>query len=283
MNVKIGSDSTCDLSQELFEKYNIDRLPLVITLGETSGRDGIEVTPDKIYAYVAEHGVLPSTSALNVADYTEYFEEQMKQYDALIYVTIGSGFSSCYQNASLAAQEFENVFIIDSQNLSTGQGHVVLEAVKGAKNCETLEDVKALTENLRELTSRVEASFILDKLDYMRKGGRCSMVAALGAAMLNIKPCIEVKDGKMIVAKKYRGSLEKCLKHYVVDRLENREDIIKERIFITDAGIDDGIRAMVENLVKESGEFGEILKTRAGCTVSSHCGENTLGILFIRK
>lgn len=283
MNVKISSDSTCDLSRELFEQYNIGRLPLVITLGDTVGRDGVEVTPDKIYAYVAENGVLPTTSALNAADYAEHFKEQLEQHDALIYVTIGSGFSSCYQNACLAAQEFDNVFVIDSQNLSTGQGHVVLEAAKGAKACETMDDVKALVENLRELTTRVEASFVLDKLDYMRKGGRCSMVTALGAAVLNIKPCIEVKDGKMIVAKKYRGSLEKCIKRYVIDRLEAREDIINERIFITDSGISEEIRETAEALVKEYGSFSEILKTRAGCTVSSHCGENTLGVLFIRK
>ena len=187
MNLKIGSDSTCDLSQELFEQYNIGRLPLTINLGDFSGRDGIEVTPDKIYAYVAEHGVLPSTSALNIADYQDFFTEQLKENDAIIYVTIGSGFSSCYQNACLAAEGLENVYIIDSQNLSTGQGHIVMEAAIRGKNCETLEDVKALAEELRELTARVEASFVLDTLDYMRKGGRCSMVTALSAAVLNIK------------------------------------------------------------------------------------------------
>lgn len=283
MRIRIGSDSTCDLSPELFEKHNIARLPLTVTLGDFSGKDGVDVTPDKIYAYVAEKGVLPTTSALNVAEYSELFTEILKDADALVYVTIGSGFSSCYQNACIAAQDFDNVFVIDSQNLSTGQGHVVLEAVKGAEKCETMEDVAKLAEELRELTTRVEASFILDKLDYMHKGGRCSVVALMSASLMNIKPCIEVKDGKMGVAKKYRGNLQKCLKKYVEDRLKDRDDIIKERIFITDSGISDEIREMVSGVVKECADFEETYVTRAGCTVSSHCGENTLGVLFIRK
>ena len=283
MRIRIGSDSTCDLSKELFEKYNIARLPLTVTLGDFSGKDGVDVTPDAIYAYVAEHGVLPSTSALNVAEYVELFSEIMKDADALIYVTIGSGFSSCYQNACIAAQDFDNIFVIDSQNLSTGQGHVVLEAAIGAEKCETLEDVAKFADELRELAARVEASFILDKLDYMHKGGRCSVVALMSASLMNIKPCIEVKDGKMGVAKKYRGNLQKCLKKYVEDRLKDRDDIVKDRIFITHSGISDEISEMVGGLVREYADFKETFVTRAGCTVSCHCGENTLGVLFIRK
>jgi len=283
MRIRIGSDSTCDLSPELFEQYNIARLPLTVTLGDVSGKDGVDVTPDAIYAYVAKNGVLPTTSALNVAEYSEFFAELLKDADALIYVTIGSGFSSCYQNACIAAQDFDNVFVIDSQNLSTGQGHVVLEAAIGAEKCETLEETAKFADELRELTKRVEASFVLDKLDYMHKGGRCSVVTLMGASLMNIKPCIEVKDGKMGVAKKYRGNLQKCMKKYVEDRLKDRDDIVMDRIFITDSGISDEIREMVGGLVKECADFKTTYTTRAGCTVSCHCGDNTLGVLFIRK
>lgn len=254
----------------------------MVTLGNDMGRDGIEITPERIYEFVKMQGILPTTSALNVADYDEYFREELRTHDALVHITIGAGFSSCYQNACIAAEGMENVFIVDSRNLSAGQGQIVMEAAIRAKNCETIEDVAKLAEELRVMTPQVEASFVLDKLDYMRKGGRCSMATALGAAMLNIKPCIEVKDGEMIVAKKYRGSLEKALKHYLTDRLENRDDILKDRIFIVDSGIAPAYLAMARTLAQECG-FGEILETKAGSTVSCHCGDNTLGIFFLRK
>lgn len=280
MRIKISSDSTCDLSKEYIEAHDIGILSLVVVKDGESYRDGIDITPDVIFAHVNGGGALCSTSAANVNDYMELFEEYKKEYDAVIHINLGSGFSSSHQNACIAAEEFENVYVVDSMNLSTGHGLVVVEAVKMAENGETPEKIY---EALKELAPKVEASFVLDRLDYMVKGGRCSAVAALGASLLQLKPCIEVADGKMGVCKKYRGSYEKALANYVKDRLKDREDIETERIFVTHTETPQEIVDSVKAAVNEYKEFGIVEETVAGCTVSCHCGPNTLGVLFIRK
>lgn len=279
MNIKVTSDSTCDLSQELLDRYNITTIPLYIIKGGKDHRDGIDITPGDIFAHVAAGGDLCTTSALNVSDYTDFFSGFAKDYDAVIHINLSSEFSSCHQNALAAAAEFDNVYPIDSRNLSTGQGLIVLAA---AEKSGQFQSVRELCDYLTDLTSKVEASFVLDKLDYMRKGGRCSAVTALGANLLHLKPCIQVAEGKMGVAKKYRGSLAKCLEAYVKDRLSGREDIETDRIFITHSDCDKlmpGIRELVEKF----GSFNEILETSAGCSITCHCGPGTLGVLFIRK
>ena len=280
MKIKISSDSTCDLSKEYIEAHNIGILSLVVVKDGESYRDGIDITPDVIFAHVNGGGALCSTSAANVNDYMELFEEYKKEYDAVIHINLGSGFSSSHQNACIAAEEFGNVYVVDSMNLSTGHGLVVVEAVKMAEAGETPEKIY---EALKDLAPRVEASFVLDRLDYMVKGGRCSAVAALGASLLQLKPCIEVVDGKMGVCKKYRGSYEKALNNYVKDRLMNREDIDTERIFITHTETPQTVVDSVKATVKECKDFDITEETVAGCTVSCHCGPNTLGVLFIRK
>ena len=280
MKIKISSDSTCDLSKEYIKAHDIGILSLVVVKDGESYRDGIDITPDVIFAHVNGGGALCSTSAANVNDYMELFEEYKKEYDAVIHINLGSGFSSSHQNACIAAEEFENVYVVDSMNLSTGHGLVVVEAVKMAENGETPEKIY---EALKELAPKVEASFVLDRLDYMVKGGRCSAVAALGASLLQLKPCIEVVDGKMGVCKKYRGSYEKALANYVKDRLKDREDIEPERIFVTHTETPQEIVDSVKAAVNEYKEFGIVEETVAGCTVSCHCGPNTLGVLFIRK
>ena len=280
MKIKISSDSTCDLSKEYIKVHDIGILSLVVVKDGESYRDGIDITPDVIFAHVNGGGALCSTSAANVNDYMELFEEYKKEYDAVIHINLGSGFSSSYQNACIAAEEFESVYVVDSMNLSTGHGLVVVEAVKMAENGETPEKIY---EALKELAPKVEASFVLDRLDYMVKGGRCSAVAALGASLLQLKPCIEVVDGKMGVCKKYRGSYEKALANYVKDRLKDREDIETERIFVTHTETPQEIVDSVKAAVNEYKEFGIVEETVAGCTVSCHCGPNTLGVLFIRK
>ena len=191
-----------------------------------------------------------------------------------------SEFSSSYQNAYLAASEFDNVRVIDSRNLSTGQGLVVLAACDMRENC---TDLDKLCADLADLTGRVEASFVLDQLAYMVKGGRCSSAAALGANLLNLKPCIEVKDGKMSVVKKYRGNYSKCLANYVKDRLSNRDDLDTKRLFVTRTPVSDESYAAVMEAVGQYSNFQEVYQTEAGCTVSCHCGPGTLGVLFIRK
>ena len=280
MSIKILADSSCDLSQELVERYQIGILPLSVAIGDESKLDGVELKPDEIYAHVSQGGGLPATSAVNPDQYAKEFGRYSADNDAIIYVNIGSGFSSCHQNARLAAAEFDNVYVVDSQSLSTGQGMIVLEA---AKLAESGMDAAAIVEKLQEMTGNIRISFVLDQLEYMRKGGRCSSVAALGANLLKLKPCIAVNGGKMGVTKKYRGSLEKCLREYVAEQLKDNDRVDSERIFITHSGVPAGIPEMVEAEVAKYVSFRNIEHTRAGCTVSSHCGPGTLGIIFAEK
>ena len=280
MNIKILSDSTCDLSAELLAKNNISLVPLTVVKADEQFKDGVTITPADIFAHVANGGALCSTSANSVGEYADVFAQYAPNYDGIIHINIGSGFSSCYQNACLAAEDFPNVRVIDSQNLSTGQGLVVLKACELAK---TATDLDALAEELRAFTEKVEASFLVDKLDYLVKGGRCSSAAALGANLLNLKPCIEVKNGKMTVVKKYRGNYSKCLAGYVKDRLADREDLDENILFITKTTVSDDCYSAVMAAVGEYGHFTHTYETDAGCTVSCHCGPGTLGILFVRK
>ena len=280
MNVKICADSTCDLSDALLEQYGVTLAPLYVVMDDKPLKDRVEIVPEDIFRYVEKSGKLCRTAAVNVADYTELFGRFAKQYDAVIHVCISSDFSSCYQNACVAAQEFDNVYIVDSRNLSTGSGLLVIEAALRA--AQGMEPQQIVTE-LNELAGRVEASFVVDNIEYLRKGGRCSSVAALGANLLRLKPCIEVTDGKMHAAKKYRGSLENCLVQYVKDRLSGRSDIVADRIFITHSTCAQQIVDRVRAFVEENCKFNEILETEAGCTISNHCGPGTLGVLFIRK
>ena len=279
MNIKILSDSTCDLSAALLAEHDISLVPLTVVKGDEQFKDGVTITAADIFAHVAAGGDLCSTAANSIGEYADMFE-QYAEYDGVILITIGSGFSSCYQNACLAAEDYPNVRVIDSQNLSTGQGLVVLKACELAK---TATDLDALAAELRAFTEKVEASFLVDKLDYLAKGGRCSAVAALGANLLNLKPCIEVRNGKMGVVKKYRGKYEKCLATYVKERLEGREDIDRKILFVTQTEVSDVCYDAVMGAVSEYGNFTATYETVAGCTVSCHCGPGTLGVLFVRK
>lgn len=280
MKIKITSDSTCDLSQELLEKYDIGLLPLVVVKGGEAFHDGVTITPAEIFEHVANGGDLCSTTALNIDDYTQYFSQFANDYDGVVHINIGAGFSSCHQNARLAAEEFSNVVVIDSANLSTGQGLVVLKACELAQTCSSLQEIE---EKLNAFTPKVEASFLLDQLKYMVKGGRCSAAAALGANLLNLKPCIEVKDGKMGVVKKYRGNYSRCLASYVKDRLHGRDDLQHDTLFVTRTPVTEECLNAVKDAVDEYADFGNIYWTTAGCTVSCHCGPSTLGVLFVRK
>ncbi len=280
MKIKILSDSTCDLSPELMQQYDISLAHLTVVKGDQQFTDGITITPADIFDHVANGGALCSTSAYSIGQYEDLFSQYAGDYDGVIHITISSGFSSCYQNACIAAQSYPNVRVVDSRNLSTGQGHVVLYAARLAA---TATDLDELADAVRAFTDKVESSFLLDRLDYMVKGGRCSMVAALGANLLNLKPCIEVKDGKMVVVKKYRGNYAKCLANYVKERLSDREDIDHSELFLTHTPVTDECLSAVKNAIDVHGNFDTVHETTAGCTVSCHCGPGTLGILFVRK
>lgn len=280
MRIKISADSTCDLSPELIETYNIGITPLYIEKGGQNCRDGMDITPQEIFDYVRSGKGVCRTAAVNVGDYTAFFKKCRENYDAVIHFNISSDFSSCYQNACTAAAEFENVYVVDSRNLSTGIALLVLDAAERAEKGEDPKEIAAL---MRETAKKVEASFVIDTLFYLQKGGRCSTLAALGANLLKLKPCIEVKDGKMGVGKKYRGPFARCLEQYVKDRLAGAEDIDPHRIFITHSGVDPQLVETVRKAVGQCQNFEEVLETRAGCTVSSHCGDGCLGILYLHK
>ena len=281
MNIKISADSTCDLSPDLIARYDIGISPLYIVRDGESLVDGVDITPDEIYAHVEAGGSMCSTAAVSVYDYVEFFRKELESADAVVHFHISGDMSACYQNACIAAAEVGNVYPVDARNLSTGIGLLVLEAAELARKGElTAQEIQQRMNQRREL---LDVSFVVEQLGYLRKGGRCSSVAALGANMLSLRPCIQVKDGKMGVGKKYRGQLDHCLQKYVADRLSDAESVDPRRIFITDSGVSDEIFEAVSAEVLRHVPFEQVIHTRAGCTVSNHCGPNCLGILFYRK
>lgn len=280
MNIQITADSTCDLPQELLDSYKIELVPLIVMKDDQEYLDNVTITPSDIFRHVANGGSLCSTAARSVAIYQELFQKYADSCDGHIHINIGSGFSSSYQNAYIAAQSFPNVRVVDSRNLTTGQGLIVLKAVELAK---TMDDLDAIVDALNTYAEKIETSFILDRLDYLAKGGRCSTVTALGANLLNLKPCIDLRDGKMGVGKKYRGHFEKCLANYVRDRLSGREDIDRSTLFLVYTQIDEHFLETVRQEIAASGAFDTVYTAIAGCTISCHCGPNTLGVIFARK
>ena len=280
--IVLCADSTCDLSPELIEKYKVHILPMHVNLEENSYLDGVDINPDAIYAYYHEHKVLPKTAALNMDEFIEVVKPFIDAGNDVICLTLGSALSTTYNNCRLAALELEGLYAIDSNSLSTGFG---LAVIATAERIAAGLPAQQIVEEVQAITKKSEASFIVDNLEFLHKGGRCSAVAMLGANVLKLKPCIEVSNegGKMGVSKKYRGTLERVLEEYVADRLNGREDIVTDRIFITHAGISEERIAVVKAAIEKYMQFDEIIVTRAGCTISSHCGPNTLGILFVRK
>lgn len=278
--VKITSDSTCDLSRELLEQYNIAVIPLYIVKNGKAYRDGVDITPADIFSYTENTGDFCTTSAVNTFDYIRFFERFSTKYDAVIHISLGSGFSVCHVNAIAAAKVFNNVYIVDSKNLSSGQGHIAVEA---AKMAEAGGDAEAICGKISDVIGRVETSFLIDRLDYIYKGGRCSLATALGANILHLRTCVEVSGGIMQVTKKYRGAFENCVETYVRDKLEGRGDLVLERIFITHPAAPPKAVEAARKAIGRYARFKEVIETKASCTVSCHCGPRTLGILFMRK
>ncbi|MEE1239572.1 MAG: DegV family protein [Acutalibacteraceae bacterium] len=279
-NIVITSDSTTDLSKELKERYNVTIMPLKITLGNKTYTDGVDITPDDIYAHHDKTGELPKTAATNVSDCLDFFKPFCDAGKTVIHFTISSEMSSTYSNACIAAEELGNVYVIDTKNLSTGGGLLVVSAAEMLASGLSAEET---VEKTRALVPCVDAGFIIDSLEYLYKGGRCSALEMFGANLLKLKPYIQVKDGKMDVAKKYRGKFSEVAKQYVSEKLADYSDIDLDKIFVTHAGCDPELMNELVELVKSKVPFKEVFLTRAGCTVSSHCGANTLGVLFIRK
>ena len=273
--VKITSDSISDLDY-LFDQRGITRLPIPILLGDKEGLDG-EITPDDIYKFFAETKTTPKTSAITPEKYYEFFSEQTADGSELVHFTISSKMSSCYSNACKAAEQCGGVYVIDSQNLSTGIGLQVLRAAELAGQGLSAREIVAQIERER---SRVRASFVIERLDYLAMGGRCSAVAALLGGKLKLKPRIEVTDGKMQAGKKYRGNQDKVILKYVQDMEDQLRRADPHRVFITHSGCEEAVLRSVEEYLKGLHHFEEILITRAGGVISSHCGPGTLGVLF---
>ena len=277
MKIAITCDSVCDLSQEQLEQNNVRILPLTISLADDSYQDGVDITPQKIFDFVSKTKQLPKTSANNEFQYTEFFEEVLKEYDGVIHFTIGSDISACYNNAAKAQNNFENVRVIDSKNLSTGIGLLVLYACKLRDEGKSLDEI---ADKVKARVPHVQASFVVERLDYLHKGGRCSAVALLGANILKIRPSIMVKDGKMGVHKKYRGKMEAVIADYVKDTLTEFKDYDNSICFITYTSATPEMIEAARKAIGENAAFKTIVETTAGATVTSHCGEHTLGILY---
>lgn len=279
--VVITTDSPADLSAELIDRYDIHVLPLYVNLGGKSYRDGVDISTPDIFAHYDETGELPSTSAIPIGDYEDFFKGFVADGCDVVHFSLSSEISSTHQNAKLAAEELDGVYVIDSLHLSSG---IALQVIKA---CEMRDDGKSADEIAKaavDFNKKTCTSFVLEKLEYMNKGGRCSTVAALGANILSIRPCIEMHDGKLDVAKKYRGKILEVKKKYIVDELNaHKDDADLSRIFVTSSSTDDGEEQELIDTVLGVLPFKEVLKGRAGCTIASHCGPGCMGILFMTK
>ncbi len=276
MKIAITAESTIDLPKELLEKYEIKTLPFSVILGDNEYKDG-EITSSDIFKFVEENKILPKTSAINEAQYSEFFAEQLKENDAVVHFCLSSQISSACSNAKLAASDMKNVFVVDSRSLSTGIALLAIYARELAENGKTAQEVYALC---TERTKDVQASFVVKKLDYLHKGGRCSSIALLGANLLSIRPEIVLKDGKMISAKKYLGKMEKVIEKYCKDVLADNSNPDKKYAFVTYTTATEEMVSIAKSALVQAG-FETIYETKAGATITSHCGENTLGILFL--
>ena len=279
MKIHFSADSTCDVSPEFLARYPVEILPLAVELEGKFYRDGVDLTPDTIISRVNAGAALPKTSAINVEEYRTAFTRALEHSDAVIHFNISSDFSSCHQNACIAAEGL-NVWCIDSRNLSTG---ITMLLAEGFDRAEAGMEPEQIARELRARVDKVDVSFIVDRLDYLYKGGRCSALAMLGANVLHIRPCIEVKDGKMGVCRKYRGTYERCLRQYIADRMRNKDDVKPQRIFLTHTGVAPQAVEAVREMVLQELPFAEVYEVRAGCSITSHCGENTFGIIMYHE
>lgn len=282
-DVLITTDSTCDLPQKYVDEYNIKVIPLSILLGDNEYSDGVDIKPDDIYKHVENGGSLPKTAAVPPSKYYSIFSEAVKQGKKVVHIGLSSAISSSYQNACVAAAEFDGVYCVDSKSLCTAMGLLVLKA------CDFREkgyDAKKIHDKIEKLVPKVSTTFVLNSLEYLHKGGRCSGVARFGANILGIKPSIAVDNatGALDVAKKYRGKMENVYKQYITDCVKDVNKIDTSRIVIANSGgIEPATLAFAKGLIEGKNKFDQIIEADAGCTISSHCGPKTLAVFYIRK
>lgn len=282
-DIAITTDSTCDLPQRFIDENDITVVPLTVLLGDTVYRDGVDIKPDDVYSFVEKTGKLPKTSAVTPAEYFEVFKQLTDEGKKVVHIGFSSGLSSSFQNACVAASEFDNVFCVDSKTLCTAQGLLVLKA------CDYREkgmDAKKIADRVTKLVPKVSATFVLDGLEYLHKGGRCSSVARFGANVLGIKPSIAVDNqtGKLEVSKKYRGKTELVYKQYIADRMNEIKRIQPDRVVIAESGgVSSQIIAFAKGVIEGKDKFNQVIVADAGCTISSHCGPKTFAIFYIKK
>ena len=280
MKIRMTADSTCDLPMEILRDYHVGTVPLSVIINGEVFHDGVDVAPRDIFR-AAEVGQSVRTAAVHTYEYREFFKSQLKDCDQLVHICLGSGFSTCYSDAVEASREMDNVFVVDSRNLSSGSGLLVLEGLKMIR--EGARDGGTIAEELRAKTGLVNSSFVVRTIDYLRRGGRCSGLEALGAKMLHIRPSIVVQDGKMHPGEKYRGRYEHYLKHYISDLLEHDSNIDFQRVIVVHSPSEEGLVRFAIDTVKSYGLFREVMEAMAGCTICTHCGPDTLGLMFMRK
>ena len=285
--ILLSADTPCDIGDALKSRYHVSLYPLHIILNEKQYTDGMDITSAELYEAWWKHKILPRTAAINPEEYESYFLPYLQQGYEIIHISLGSGLSSSYANAQIAAdtlKEQGNVYVIDSCSLSTGFGLLVCEA---GERIQAGMAAKQIVSEVAPLATDTRASFVLDTLEFMRAGGRCSSITQIGAALMNLKPTILVRNdrqGSMVVGKKYMGKLAPSLMKYVDDQLKGRDDLVLDRVFVTHSGMDDpAIIDRVVERIRELQPFREIFVTQASCTISAHSGPNTLGVLFLTK
>ncbi len=275
MKIAISVESTNDLGEELLQKYDIKVIPYTITLGDMTFKDG-EHTTAEMFEYVDKYNTLPKTTALNEYEYTEFFKEILESYDALVHICLSSGITSSCGNAERAAKNVDNVFVVDSKSLSTGIGLLAMYARELAEKGLPAEEI---AKTVQERADKLQVSFVVERLDYLYKGGRCSSLQLLGANLLKIRPRIVLKEGTMISDKKFRGNMGGVVAKYCAETLKDFNTPDLKRAFITYTTATPEMLEAARKALSEAG-FKEILETRAGGTIASHCGANTLGILY---
>lgn len=282
--IRIITDSTCDLSKELIEKYNIRVIPLHVSFpgDDTEYLDGVNINSEQLYDLAKKLNVLPKTGAVNVVEFIKVFEEELAKGNEIFYVGIGSGLSSTYNNACIAREQFPDskIVVLDGQNLSTGTGLIVIKATRLAKEGKSLDEIKEICEKAVPLVS---AKFCIDRLDYLYKGGRCSGMAMIAAHALKIHPVAKVINNKLVVYKKPRGKYENAVEVQIDEFMHDLDNIDKSCVFITHSGRMDGIEKQIYDKISPYLDKENLFITEAGCTISSHCGPKTIGILYILK
>ena len=279
MKIKITTDSTCDLSADIIKKYGIESIPLAVNMGENTYLDGVDVKPENIYEYFEKTGEVPTTGARSPEDFKDFFKKFTDEGYQIVHIGIGGDLSCCYSNVQIAVQDLKGVYPVDSQSLSTGTGLLVMYAAELALTGKyTAEEV---AKKVEKRVPFVQASFVIEKLKFLHKGGRCSTLAMLGANLLRLKPSIHVKNGKNTVGKKYMGNMIGCIKKYAEDVLQESSTPDHTRVFITYSTATQEMLDAAKSVLDSYGKFKEIIFTQAGSVINSHCGQNTLGILYI--